>query len=339
MTMKTLSLIISAGLLCLLACCREKPKDEADPPPDRQTQSRGKAQPADVSRNDMNDEYDLKVFAEGSEIDCPNGLLVDGNQLIVAGWGLDVQDDLSTKTLGRLLALDLVEKKSAAITPSPIGNLDGVESDGEDGFYVSDFMAGKVFHIHGDDGHRHVILTLPPGTADLAYLVDKQLLIVPEMLENKVTAFDLRESETFEADEENHEPRVAWTISEGIQTPESVYFDKSSGFLFVSQIGAGGGMAKDGDGWISKLSTDGKVIENKWVTGFNAPKGLRSHDRTLWVADIDRIVAIDIEKAAIIKEVSVPGARFLNDIACDAEGTVYVSDLLTRKIHKYQRKK
>ena len=34
--------------------------------------------------------------------------------------------------------------------------------------------------------------TLPKGTADHAYLPDKQLLILPRMLENKVTAYSLK---------------------------------------------------------------------------------------------------------------------------------------------------
>ena len=35
-------------------------------------------------------------------------------------------------------------------------------------------------------------------------------------------------------------PTVAWEITEGVSSPESVYFDEASGFLFVSQIGDGG---------------------------------------------------------------------------------------------------
>lgn len=32
---------------------------------------------------------------------------------------------------------------------------------------------------------------------------------------------------------------VAWEITDGVQAPESVYFDADSGFLFVSQIDRG----------------------------------------------------------------------------------------------------
>jgi hypothetical protein len=127
-----------------------------------------------------------------------------------------------------------------------------------------------------------------------------------------------------------------WAISEGLKAPESAYVDPGTGFLFLSQIGEGGGKGKDGDGWISKLTTDGQVIKNKWVTGLNAPKGVRSHKGTLYVSDIDRIVAIDIAAARITKIIDVRNAVFLNDLATDSEGTVYVSDLAASKIYQYK---
>ena len=129
---------------------------------------------------------------------------------------------------------------------------------------------------------------------------------------------------------------VVWTMSEGVAAPESTYLDQESGFLFVSQIGEGGGMAEDGDGWISKLTPEGKVIQEKWATGLNAPKGLRSAGDKLWVADINRILAFSIASGEKVSEVKVPGALFLNDLACAKDGTVYVSDMLAGKIHQYK---
>ena len=55
------------------------------------------------------------------------------------------------------------------------------------------------------------------------------------------------------------DPPVVWEVTEGIKAPESAYWDAEAGVLFLSQIGGGGGTAKDGDGWISKLSREGKV--------------------------------------------------------------------------------
>src|SRR5262245_39383537 len=70
-----------------------------------------------------------------------------------------------------------------------------------------------------------------------------------------------------------------WTVTEGIQTPESVYVEPTSGDIYVSSVEGMPG-EKDGKGHISKLSGDGKVINAMWVTGLNAPKGLRSFEGT-----------------------------------------------------------
>lgn len=123
-----------------------------------------------------------------------------------------------------------------------------------------------------------------------------------------------------------------WTVGEGLRAPESVCLDPVSGLLFLSNIGDGGGATKDGDGWIAKLSADGRVLQNHWVTGLDAPKGLRTFEGTLYISDIDRVVAVDVATGKISRVVAIPEAKFLNDLACGADGTVYVSDLAASRI-------
>ena len=41
-------------------------------------------------------------------------------------------------------------------------------------------------------------------------------------------------------------------------------------------------------------------------------------------------------RTEIEKRVIVPGAQFLNDVAIDMKGTVYISDTKTNKVHRYQ---
>jgi sugar lactone lactonase YvrE len=127
---------------------------------------------------------------------------------------------------------------------------------------------------------------------------------------------------------------VVWEVTEDVSSPESAYFDADSGFVFVSNIGEGGPAEKDGTGYLSKFSADGKVVAARWITGLDAPKGLRSHAGRLWVSDIDQLVEIDIAEGRIVRRIDVPGAQFLNDVACDAEGTVYVSDTFGTKIYR-----
>ena len=123
-----------------------------------------------------------------------------------------------------------------------------------------------------------------------------------------------------------------WTITEGIVTPESVYVDPASGFVFISSI-VGQPTEKDGKGHIVKATSDGKVVSAAWVTGLNAPKGLRSYRGTLWTADIDEVVGIDIASGKITSRVKVNGAQFLNDVATGPDGTVYVTDMMANRIY------
>ncbi|MEO8258633.1 MAG: hypothetical protein ABI868_14895 [Acidobacteriota bacterium] len=125
-----------------------------------------------------------------------------------------------------------------------------------------------------------------------------------------------------------------WSVTEGMDSPESVYFDADSGFLFVSQIG-GQAAARDGNGRISKLTADGKVVDAGWVKGLNAPKGLRSLGGTLYTADLDEIVAIEIASGRITSRVKVDiggEGRFFNDVAAAPDGTIYASDSFGNRI-------
>ncbi len=116
-----------------------------------------------------------------------------------------------------------------------------------------------------------------------------------------------------------------------MDSPESVYYDAVSGFVFSSQIG-GDAAAKDGNGRIVKLTLDGKVIDTNWITGLNAPKGMRASRGTLWVVDIDEIVGIDIAAGKIASRVKTD-AKFLNDLATAPDGTVYATDSFQNRVY------
>src|SRR5215510_5283511 len=123
-----------------------------------------------------------------------------------------------------------------------------------------------------------------------------------------------------------------WNITTDFASPESAYYHAGSNAIYVSSIN-GQILDKDGNGYISKLSPDGKVVSAKWVTGLNGPKGLRSVGNTLWVADIDEVVGMDIGSGKITSRVKVEGATFLNDLATAPDGTVYTSDSNGLKIY------
>ena len=123
-----------------------------------------------------------------------------------------------------------------------------------------------------------------------------------------------------------------WTLTGDFASPESAYYHAGSNSIFVSSIN-GQILEKDGNGYISRLSPEGKMVSAKWVTGLNAPKGIRSVGGTLWVTDIDEVVSIDVASAKITTRVKVDGAQFLNDLATAPDGTVYASDSNLARIY------
>lgn len=127
------------------------------------------------------------------------------------------------------------------------------------------------------------------------------------------------------------QPTVLWETT-GLKTPESALPVPAEGFAYVSNV-AGNPTDKDGNGFISKVSlADGKIIALEWAKGLDAPKGLALAGGKLYTADIDKLVEIDPASGKILTKHEAPGAVFLNDIAVDAQGNVYVSDSSTSTV-------
>lgn len=119
------------------------------------------------------------------------------------------------------------------------------------------------------------------------------------------------------------------TWSEGLSTPESVLVD---GDLYLVSNINGTPLEKDNNGYIARLKPDGTVADARWIEGgkggvtLNAPKGMGLSKGVLYVADIDTVRMFDAKTGKPKGEVAIVGASFLNDIAVDPKGKVYVSD-------------
>ena len=128
-------------------------------------------------------------------------------------------------------------------------------------------------------------------------------------------------------------------IKGGLQSPESV--TAKGNFMYVSNMGAKADPnAKDGDGYISQLSRKGgKMMEEKFITGLNSPKGIKIIRGMIFVADIDRVVAFNIKTKKQEWEVSLAdkGETYLNDISIRRCGSIFVSSTDKNKIYKICR--
>jgi sugar lactone lactonase YvrE len=123
-----------------------------------------------------------------------------------------------------------------------------------------------------------------------------------------------------------------WTLNNGLTQPESVVYDAKHSRLYVSNV-QGHPTKKDDKGYISIVSLTGKLLQKEWINRLNAPKGMAIVEDTLYVSDIDVLVAIDINKGEVVKRYEVANAKFLNDVTADKYGNVYISDMFTNTIH------
>lgn len=122
-----------------------------------------------------------------------------------------------------------------------------------------------------------------------------------------------------------------WSV-EGFVQPESVIFDSRLNRYYVSNVN-GVPNEKNGKGFISILNDDSLVNLN-WITGLNAPKGMAIHEGKLYVADIDSLLEIDIERGEVVHSYPAVGAKFLNDVSAADDGNIYVSDMLANRIYR-----
>ncbi|MCC6165563.1 MAG: ATP/GTP-binding protein [Acidobacteria bacterium] len=129
-----------------------------------------------------------------------------------------------------------------------------------------------------------------------------------------------------------HSLEKLWETDAVLKFPEEVVIEPGGQFMYVSNTD-GAPLEKDGRGSIGKIGMDGKVIEVEWVTGLDAPKGMRQQGDLLYLADLAQVVVVDTTKATIVRRIPVPGATLLHNIVIASDGLLYVSDMFTGKIH------
>jgi hypothetical protein len=127
----------------------------------------------------------------------------------------------------------------------------------------------------------------------------------------------------------------ALLVKGGFLAPESVLYDPAADQYLVSNVN---GLPNDADdnGFVSRVSPEGKVVMLKWIDGaepnveLHAPKGMAIVGEVLFVADLDRIRKFSTRNGAALGEIAVPGASSLNDVSAAPDGTLYFTDLGAR---------
>jgi DNA-binding beta-propeller fold protein YncE len=128
----------------------------------------------------------------------------------------------------------------------------------------------------------------------------------------------------------------------GLGSPNSFVGDPLGKEYFISNIN-GEPEARDNNGFITKLNTDGKIIHLKFIQGgvgdviLHAPKGMALVGPILYIADLDQLKAFDKTSGKFITAVSfppLPTRVSLTDVAAAPDGMLYVSDQAANSIYR-----
>jgi len=124
-----------------------------------------------------------------------------------------------------------------------------------------------------------------------------------------------------------------WISDSLFLKPESALYDSLKDIIYISNIN-GKYLAKDNNGFISRIKTNGEIESLKWVEGLDNPQGMGLNKDKLYVADINKVVQINTTTAKIEKVFLVDSAKFFNDIVSDLNGDIYISDCFGNKVYK-----
>lgn len=130
----------------------------------------------------------------------------------------------------------------------------------------------------------------------------------------------------------------------GLESPNSFVGDLQGKEYFISNIN-GEPEARDNNGFITKLDTEGKVTSLKFIQGgvadvlLHAPKGLALVGQTLYVADLDQLKGFDKTTGKLLVTVSFPTSSpqkqvSLTDVTLGPGGLLYASDQAANTIYR-----
>lgn len=128
------------------------------------------------------------------------------------------------------------------------------------------------------------------------------------------------------------------TIGKGkFKAPETVIHDEKNDIYLVSNVNGKLTMADD-NGFISRVSSDGKILDLKWIDGasgpevvLHAPKDMILTDKHLIVADVGAVRYFDRNSGKPVRSVVISDSTMLNALAVEpAKGSggevIYVTD-------------
>ena len=129
----------------------------------------------------------------------------------------------------------------------------------------------------------------------------------------------------------NESLAVGILVEGDFKRPESVEYYAAEDVYLVTNINGSPDLADD-NGFISKISPDGELLQLKWLDGtspevhLDAPKGTAIVGDILYVADLDNVHRFKLPSGKQLSSVNIKGSVFLNGLTTGENESLYVSD-------------
>ncbi|SOE23212.1 Sugar phosphate isomerase/epimerase [Spirosomataceae bacterium TFI 002] len=134
---------------------------------------------------------EVEIFINNEVLEGPNGLWIDGGNLIVATWGpMTNRATFETSRKGTLMKINLKTKEINPIGKGlPIANFDGVVKYGKY-YFATDWTGGRLLKID-EKGNVEEVISGFSQLADLGINKKKGILMIPEMSKNRFIFLNL----------------------------------------------------------------------------------------------------------------------------------------------------
>lgn len=129
----------------------------------------------------------LSVWVKDARIAGSNGLFTDGKEhLIAVKWGTDVDSKtFMAKNIGDVAIVPLAKTSDIQVVKDLQGHLDGIAPDAQGTLWISDWISGDVYAMK-KNGKTKKMFNFGQGTADISVAKELNLLLVPQMGQNKL---------------------------------------------------------------------------------------------------------------------------------------------------------
>ena len=120
------------------------------------------------------------VWLEGSELDKPNGLYAEKDEVLVASMNKGITKRVHQKT------------KAESVVVTEVPSTDGIAADGKGNYFFSNWN-GEVYYVNSKGEKWKIVDTKDQkiGCADITYSSKYSLLFVPTFFGNKVVAYKI----------------------------------------------------------------------------------------------------------------------------------------------------